>query len=86
MWCTNLNPPRCIISRDVIFNEGDVLEKKKLAEKELRKDLMISLRCSKPFTSHQKMMEILNTVLMIRKNPRKLEHNLNNKLNLRIIS
>lgn len=32
MWYTNLNPPRCIISRYVIFNEGDVLEKKKPTE------------------------------------------------------
>ncbi|KAH9728046.1 hypothetical protein KPL70_008880 [Citrus sinensis] len=28
LWCTDLSPPRCIISRDVIFNEETVLKKK----------------------------------------------------------
>ena len=28
LWCTDLSPPRCIISRDVIFNEETVLRKK----------------------------------------------------------
>ncbi|KAL9422495.1 hypothetical protein AB3S75_034714 [Citrus x aurantiifolia] len=30
LWCTDLTPPRCIISREVIFNEGSVLSKKPL--------------------------------------------------------
>ena len=32
LFFTDLNPAKCIISRDVIFNEGVVLEKKKPAE------------------------------------------------------
>lgn len=28
LWCTNLTPPKCIISGDVIFNEGSVLVKR----------------------------------------------------------
>ena len=31
LWCTDLNPPKCILSRDVIFNEGAVLDNKKPA-------------------------------------------------------
>ena len=30
LWCTDLSPPKCIISRDVIFNEEIVLIKKTL--------------------------------------------------------
>ena len=29
LWCTNLDPPRCIISRDVVFNEKVILETRK---------------------------------------------------------
>lgn len=25
LWCTDLKPPRCIISKDVIFNEAKIL-------------------------------------------------------------
>ena len=28
LWCTDLSPPRCIISRNVIFNEEIVIKKK----------------------------------------------------------
>ncbi|KAH9670332.1 hypothetical protein KPL70_016941 [Citrus sinensis] len=28
IWCTDLSPPRCIISRDVTFNEKDLLNQK----------------------------------------------------------
>ncbi|KAH9768873.1 Integrase catalytic domain-containing protein [Citrus sinensis] len=31
LWCTDLNLSKCIISRDVIFNEGAILENKKPA-------------------------------------------------------
>lgn len=27
IWCTNLSPPRCLISRDVVFNEDQLLRK-----------------------------------------------------------
>ena len=28
IWCTDLNPPRCIINKDVIFNKGQLLSQK----------------------------------------------------------
>lgn len=27
LWCTDINLPKCIISRDVVFNEAEVLKK-----------------------------------------------------------
>ena len=30
IWCTDINPPKCIISRDVIFNEEDLMPKRYL--------------------------------------------------------
>ena len=32
IWCTNLSPPKCIISRDVIFNEDELIHKTQLVE------------------------------------------------------
>jgi len=26
LWCTDLKPPRCIVSRDVVFNEQEMLK------------------------------------------------------------
>ncbi|KAH9687012.1 hypothetical protein KPL70_014605 [Citrus sinensis] len=43
LWCTDLEPPRCIISRDVAFNENVVLE--------IRKD--VGLKTQKPQTQVQ---------------------------------
>ncbi|KAH9722896.1 Integrase catalytic domain-containing protein [Citrus sinensis] len=33
IWCTNINPPKCIISRDVIFNEEELIPKKPVKRK-----------------------------------------------------
>ncbi|KAH9703748.1 Integrase catalytic domain-containing protein [Citrus sinensis] len=38
LWCTDLNPPKCIISRDVIFNEKAALEMKKPTDTDAQKD------------------------------------------------
>ncbi|KAH9800560.1 hypothetical protein KPL71_000707 [Citrus sinensis] len=38
LWCTDLNPPKCIISRDVIFNEKAALKMKKSADTDAQKD------------------------------------------------
>ncbi|KAH9801561.1 hypothetical protein KPL71_001082 [Citrus sinensis] len=38
LWCTDLNPPKCIISRDVIFNEKAALEMKKPIDIDAQKD------------------------------------------------
>ncbi|KAH9684870.1 Integrase catalytic domain-containing protein [Citrus sinensis] len=38
LWCTDLNPPKCIISRDVIFNEKVALEMKKSTDTDAQKD------------------------------------------------
>ncbi|KAH9762156.1 hypothetical protein KPL70_000706 [Citrus sinensis] len=38
LWCTDLNPPKCIISRDVIFNEKAALEMKKSADTDAQND------------------------------------------------
>ncbi|KAH9781301.1 hypothetical protein KPL71_008412 [Citrus sinensis] len=38
LWCTDLNPPKCIISRDVIFNENATLEIKKSTGTDAQKD------------------------------------------------
>ena len=32
IWCTDLKPPKCLISRDVIFNEDELVGKTQLAE------------------------------------------------------
>ncbi|KAH9668238.1 hypothetical protein KPL70_021339 [Citrus sinensis] len=32
IWCTDLRPPKCIISRDVIFNEDELIRKTQPAE------------------------------------------------------
>lgn len=32
MWCIDLNPPKCIISRDVIFNENELAVKRQPIE------------------------------------------------------
>lgn len=32
MWCIDLNPPKCIISRDVIFNENELIVKRQPIE------------------------------------------------------
>lgn len=37
-WCINLNPPRCIISKDVVFNEKSTLDMKKPSHKDAQKD------------------------------------------------
>ncbi|KAH9680636.1 Integrase catalytic domain-containing protein [Citrus sinensis] len=33
IWCTDVNPPKCIISRDVIFNEEELISKKHVQRK-----------------------------------------------------
>ncbi|KAH9687889.1 Integrase catalytic domain-containing protein [Citrus sinensis] len=33
IWCTDINPPKCIISRDVIFNEEELIPKKPVQRK-----------------------------------------------------
>ena len=33
IWCTEINPPKCIISRDVIFNEEELIPKKPVKRK-----------------------------------------------------
>ncbi|KAH9696760.1 calcium-binding EF-hand family protein [Citrus sinensis] len=38
LWCTYLNPRKCIISRDVIFNENTALEMKRSADTDAQKD------------------------------------------------
>ncbi|KAH9650291.1 hypothetical protein KPL70_026321 [Citrus sinensis] len=38
LWCTCLNPPKCIISRDVIFNEKAALEMKKPTDTDALKE------------------------------------------------
>lgn len=32
IWCIDLNPPKCIISRDVIFNENELAVKRQPIE------------------------------------------------------
>ena len=32
IWCIDLRPPKCIISRDVIFNEDELIRKTQPAE------------------------------------------------------
>ena len=32
LWCTDFKPPKCIISRDVTFNEAEMLNKRKSFE------------------------------------------------------
>ena len=32
MWCIDFKPPKCIISRDVTFNESEILNKSKTIE------------------------------------------------------
>ena len=32
IWCTDLRPPKCIISKDVIFNEDELIRKTQPAE------------------------------------------------------
>ncbi|KAH9697198.1 hypothetical protein KPL71_023512 [Citrus sinensis] len=34
LWCIDLKPPKCIISRDVTFNESEILNKSKTTESE----------------------------------------------------
>ena len=39
LWCIDLKPPKCIISRDVTFNELEILNKSKTTEsKEYRSE------------------------------------------------
>lgn len=38
LWCTDLNPPRCKISMDVVFNEKATLDIKKPYDKDAQKD------------------------------------------------
>ncbi|KAH9649116.1 hypothetical protein KPL70_025868 [Citrus sinensis] len=33
IWCTDINPPKCIISRDVIFNEEELIPRKPVQRK-----------------------------------------------------
>ncbi|KAH9779095.1 hypothetical protein KPL71_007588 [Citrus sinensis] len=37
VWCTDLNPPRCIVSRDIVFNEGGLIKDSEAAEDENEK-------------------------------------------------
>ncbi|KAH9648352.1 hypothetical protein KPL70_025549 [Citrus sinensis] len=48
LWCTDLEPPRCIISRDVAFNEKAVLE--------VRKD--VGLKTQKPQVQDNIQLEV----------------------------
>ena len=34
LWCTDLKPPKAIISRDVVFNEAEMLKTSESAEME----------------------------------------------------
>ncbi|KAH9660266.1 hypothetical protein KPL70_024153 [Citrus sinensis] len=37
VWCTDLNPPRCIVSRDIVFNEGGLIQDSEAAVDENEK-------------------------------------------------
>ncbi|KAH9778820.1 Integrase catalytic domain-containing protein [Citrus sinensis] len=52
IWCTDINPPKCIISRDVIFNEEDLIPKKPVKRK--------SEEEAKGLDTHQFEVEIPN--------------------------
>lgn len=35
VWCTDFNPPKCIVSRDVMFNEGSLVKNSHAPEVEI---------------------------------------------------
>ena len=42
LWCTEMRPPKCIVSQDIVFNESEMLMKehqKDPAKPEVRLDL-----------------------------------------------
>ena len=39
LWCVDLKPPKCIISRDVIFNESEMLKNQTSAQSTIQKIL-----------------------------------------------
>ena len=74
LWCTDLKPPRCIVSRDVIFNEQEMLKSymQKLENSDkntgvLRDQIKVELTGNLEIQlhmRHQKMRKEMQKILM----------------------